>query len=264
MRNLMSPFTKYRLKQIASKLGIGGRLGKPINRNIGSFCRQLSRLGFRPKTIIDVGVADGTLELYLPFPGAKILFVEPIEEFRTAIDRLLARFDGECHYVAAGAESGTANFAIFNELADLQGARFDAGGAGREVPVRRLDEIAQDWEGPMLLKIDVEGFELEVMKGATGILDRVEVAILETRLFDVVGGQAILHEVVGAMWEIGYVVYDILSTYARPLDGALVLCDLAFVRADSAFRSDRRFATAEQAVAYERRIRTRMRHLVGV
>jgi len=264
MKSHISPFMKFRLRSIARKLGIVARLGDSVRRDIGSFCLQLSHLGFRPKTIIDVGVADGTLELYAPFPQARLFLVEPIKEFQGAIEQILSRLDGECHYVAAGAHNGTANFAVWDRAADLHGAKFAPGDEGRSVPVRRLDDIARHCEGPILLKIDVEGSAWDVMKGATGLLPKIEVAILETRLFDVLGGQAILHEVVGTMWQYGFVVYDILSTIARPLDGALILCDLAFVRADSILRQDNRFATDEQSRAHERKLLTRARHLLGV
>lgn len=260
----MSPFTKHRLKKIARSIGFAGRLGDPVRRDMGSFCRHLAHIGFRPRTIIDVGVADGTLEIYEAFPQARMILVEPVEAFRGAINQLLSRYEGECHYVAAGPENGEADFAIGEHFADLHGARFAPDGNGRRIPMRRLDELASGATGPILLKVDVEGFELSVMKGATSILPEVEVVILETRLFDVLGGQSVMHEVVGAMAEQGYAVYDVLNTMARPLDGALVLCDLAFVRFDSSLRADNRFATDEQASAFDRKFRTRLRRFVGV
>ena len=50
-----------------------------------------------------------------------------------------------------------------------------------DVPVRKLDEIVPECN-PMLIKIDVEGFELQVIKGANKILksDSLLAVIIET------------------------------------------------------------------------------------
>lgn len=247
-------------------MGLVPRLVCPVRRDLGDFAAHLARLGFAPATIIDVGVADGTLELYAPFPRAKLVLVEPIAEFRRPIEQILTRYHGEVHFVAAGAAEGEAHFVTWNRAGDLHGARFvsEGGGATRAIPVRRLDALCADCPGPILLKVDVEGFELEVMKGADGLLDRIEVVVLETRLFEVEPGQAQLHEVVDYMRSLGYVVYDILATHARPLDGALVLCDLAFVKIDGALRRDKRYAAPEQVAAFEKSFIARLRHALGV
>ena len=42
--------------------------------------RNAKLLGFEPQTVIDVGAALGTFELYRTFPKARHLLIEPIEE----------------------------------------------------------------------------------------------------------------------------------------------------------------------------------------
>src|SRR5438067_7901089 len=43
--------------------------------------RQLTPLGFHPRTVIDVGAASQTAELYEEYPKADILLIEPLLEF---------------------------------------------------------------------------------------------------------------------------------------------------------------------------------------
>jgi hypothetical protein len=48
------------------------------------------------------------------------------------------------------------------------------------------------------------------------------------------------------MAERGFVVYELYGGDVRPLDGALALVNIAFVRADGFFRRDQSYATPEQ------------------
>jgi hypothetical protein len=45
---------------------------------------------------------------------------------------------------------------------------------------------------------------------------------------------------------INFVAYDLCGMHARPLDGALGQCDMAFVKQQGMFRGDHRYATDEQ------------------
>ena len=258
----MSPFLKRRLKRLAGMLGITARHVAAPWPDMASFCRHLAARGFRPGTIIDVGVADGTLDLYEPFPDARLELVEPVGEFRPAIERILSRRDGACHYVAAGSRNGGALFAIgADEL--IHNSRAEPGGAGRLVPMRRLDELIPDAEAPILLKVDIEGAELDVIAGAAGLLGKAEIVILETRLMDLRGGAALFHEAVAQMAARGYLVYHLFSPIARPLDRALMICDVAFVRAESALLADRRWTTDEQKARHDQRLITRIRRALA-
>lgn len=252
----MSPFLRFKLRQILRIFGVRLRAGIPVSRDMDSICRHLNELGFNPKTIVDVGVADGTLELYRHFKSPYLVLVEPMVEFKSSIEAILQRYAGEAHFVAAGAEDGSVEFGVGSDASAFHNAKpvLDGAVSSRTVPSRRLDTIMKNPVGPIMLKIDVEGFELAVIDGATDLLKNVEVAILETRLFDVIGGTSIFAQVCARMAAEGYEVYDIIDMIARPLDGALVLCDIVFVRHGSALRSDPRYETEDQAKRHARRL----------
>src|SRR5580658_5002833 len=76
-------------------LALGGLEMRRINRSVptarGSLLGALEhvrRLGFRPHTVIDAGVADGTPELYKTFPEAHYILIEPLAEFVPAFRRI--------------------------------------------------------------------------------------------------------------------------------------------------------------------------------
>lgn len=77
---------------------------------------------------------------------------------------------------AVGESDGTLTFTDF--VSDDQN-HVQVDGAGVAVRVQRLDELVP--AGPIaLLKVDVEGFELAVFRGAEGVLDRTQAVLFES------------------------------------------------------------------------------------
>jgi hypothetical protein len=110
-----------------------------------------------------------------------------------------------------------------------------------EVQIHRLDELIGDFDTPSLCKIDVQGYELEVLKGMTQIIERIDVFIIECHLIDTLQGIPIFTDVMIFMQAHDFVLYDILSLGHRPLDNGLAETDLVFVRTKSIFRNDNRW-----------------------
>lgn len=71
--------------------------------------------------------------------------------------------------------------------------------AGQElVDVVPLDllGIHQQLRGRTLLKVDVQGFELEVFKGASSLLDMVDMVLVEVSFLSFYEGQALAGEII--------------------------------------------------------------------
>jgi hypothetical protein len=114
----------------------------------------------------------------------------------------------------------------------------------RRVPIITIDSLyANSEELPQLAKLDIQGFELQAMAGATRLLGQTECFILETSLFAPIDGMPLFAEVVRFMDEQGYKMYDIVGHLRRPLDNALAQLDVAFVRKDGLLNRDQRFGT---------------------
>lgn len=228
------------------------RRGGGVRRTVHELMDHVNRLGFRPGTVIDVGVAYGTPELYEAFPGARHLLIEPLAEYEEALGQIAREHRAEFVLAAAGAERGITTInvhrapALSSTLGEWRGA--DAGGTAREVPVVRVDDVVaeRDLPGPYVLKVDVEGGELGVLAGAPRVLEQAELVLLETYLFEMLPGAPLLHDVAAHMAERGFVIYELYGGDVRPLDGALALINVAFVRRDGFFRTDQSYATAEQ------------------
>jgi Methyltransferase FkbM domain len=77
------------------------------------------------------------------------------------------------------------------------------------------------------VKLDVEGFELEALRGGASLFGRTDVFLIEVALYRFVD-RPLLHDIVAYMASKGYFVYEIAGFIRRPYDGAVGLMDLCF------------------------------------
>jgi FkbM family methyltransferase len=275
-RAWLPPIVKYRLKTVASALDLSLRLERPRRSTMAQFCRHLKRLGYRPGTIIDVGVADGTFDLYTAFPTALYFLVEPLSEFEPALSWISSHYNAQYELAAAGAEEEDRVIRSGNSLAEMHGAALEPrrhdgvkeDPGRRRVPVRRLDRLVEERNlpGPYLLKIDTQGTEIEVVDGAEGILPQVDVVIAEASFFNFrqKPNQPLIDDVLRYMDERGFFPYDFFGGFNRPLDDALGQIDIAFVNRDGPFRGDTRFVEAARQKTMGQRMIWRARDWMKV
>lgn len=217
--------------------------------------RQIHGLGFRPASVIDVGAAYGefTLECRRVFDSARYLLVEPLEEYVGALRANLAGLtDVECVQAAAAAADGELTIHVHGDLVGsslyLEQEDSSVNGSPRTVPTVTLDRLREQHGlgAPCLIKIDVQGAELDVLAGATELLRDTEYILLEVSFFEFFRDGPVFHEVVEYMHAHGFVAYDIFGMQHRPLDGALSQADIAFVRETGRFRQHHYYATPAQ------------------
>lgn len=154
--------------------------------------RVLKRAGLHPASIIDVGVHTGTPELMAAFPTVHHLLVEPEAAHAEAIE---AAYRDIPHTLAAAAASdrdgaaeltaehrGGRSEVTHSRLETIEG-RSDTGAAS-QVRLARLDSLVSEagLKGPFLLKIDTDGYELEVLAGAPETLRQSAIVIIEAPL----------------------------------------------------------------------------------
>ncbi len=217
---------------------------------MGQVLYDVQKRGLTCNQMLDVGANAGSWSKLAArvFPEAKVHMIEPQAEMQPALERL-AKHSEKFTYslAAAGAESGELVLTIWD---DLNGSSMlpkadpakEATGSQRKVPVITVDElIAQGKiDVPNLIKLDVQGFELEVLRGATHTFGYTELYILEVSLFpfDDSANLPQFYEVIDFMHQRGYVVYDFVGFLRRPLDGALGQCDVCFTKADGVLRAN--------------------------
>lgn len=218
------------------------------------------RLGFRPQTVIDVGAASGTFDLYEKFPDASHLLIEPLEEYEEVLKEILHKYKGEYVPAAAGPKPGTIVINVHPDLfgssifKETEGSHVD--GISREVAVVTIDDLCNErnLRGPYLIKVDVQSAELIVLDGARKVIEDTELIILEVSVFQFHVNGPQFYDVVSYMKDHGFVVYDVFSGHSRPLDGALAQVDMAFVKENGQFRKHHFYATREQRKQLTKRL----------
>lgn len=214
---------------------------------------NIVKLGFEPQTVVDIGVGDGTYDLYRAFPNASHLLIEPLEERKSVMDKIVSQFDAQYVLACAGDTPGKITLNVHTDhlngssvFKEQEGTHAD--GMEREVAVVTIDQVCvqKNLTGPFLIKVDTQGAELKTLDGAAKTIQNTELVILEIQLFQTLVGCPQLYEVVEYMKKRGFVVYDCFGSAYRPLDGALAAMDIAFVKENGLFRKSHAFATKDQ------------------
>jgi FkbM family methyltransferase len=160
-------------------------------------------------TVIDVGMNVGHVTLPAAALGARVFAFEPNPEL-AALVRKCAEEQGlpvSVFPYALGDEGGS--FTLRMEPDHPGGATLRAVGASFERAVQCRVEVGDDvmppLEGRVLLKIDVEGLEINVLRGLRKTLPRVDHAIIELSP-DFVGESGV-DDVVALMRESGFAAH---------------------------------------------------------
>jgi hypothetical protein len=134
------------------------------------------------------------------------------------------------HQVAIGPESGQATIHVSRHddcssllpISELQDRLFPGTGeiATETIRAGRLAEFLtpDDIRAPALLKLDVQGYELEALKGCAALLDRFDYVIAEGSFVELYKGQALAHEIIRYLDQHGFRlvnVYNLSSDHGR-------------------------------------------------
>jgi FkbM family methyltransferase len=199
--------------------------------------------GFNPKTIIDCGAYVGrwTQMARRIFPDAVFLMLEanPAKERRLKEVQEAAPATTRYAIAVIGAESRPS--VRFYQMESGSSVFEEQSGVPRNImesPMRTLDEIVleKNLTDVHFIKLDVQGYELEILKGAPEALRTVLAVLMEVSFLQYNAGAPLFAEVIRFMDERGFVVYDIGSLVRWQGDNSLLQADLLFVRKDSPFR----------------------------
>jgi FkbM family methyltransferase len=204
----------------------------------------LRRLGFRPNAIVDAGafIGEWSIAAHEHFPDAAIVMLEARPTQRAVLESVADALPVDAEVVIAllGAaprdavpfhitEGGTGS-SVMNELSDVP----------REtvmLPVVTLDDairglrIAPQITAPILLKLDVQGYEREVLLGGTDTLAAAEVVVMELSTRRLNEGAPLAHEMVQFMSERGFQLFDVTGFWRDQQTDVLMQMEAVFVRA---------------------------------
>lgn len=197
------------------------------------------------RTVIDVGANRGQFLLLAArrFQDASLIAFEPLPQAREVLSRAIPRwrpvrlFDlalSDLTGIAAFHVSRADDSSSLLPISDAQVSTFPGTEEVAELAVRtaRLDELLtpDDLVAPVLLKIDAQGGELGVLKGAAGLLQHVTTVLVECSFTELYEGQPTAEDVVRFVGVQGFRLHSV-GTVTTGSDGRPVQADFVFERA---------------------------------
>jgi FkbM family methyltransferase len=178
----------------------------------------LQRFHFAAQTVFDVGVGRGTPPLYRLFAGRKLVLIDPLPETEAQVRDRFPDLAFEFFPVALGAAEGTATLNLTRNAAKVgipeRTALTAEDIAGRRpVKVTTLDRIVAEtaYPEPFGLKLDTEGCELDILRGAERALGKTEFVIAELSIRTRFVGGYRFSDAVGFLGDRGFELIDILN-----------------------------------------------------
>ncbi|GGX70556.1 hypothetical protein GCM10011309_20840 [Litorimonas cladophorae] len=176
--------------------------------------KTLKNMGFPVEAVVDVGVLSCTADLMNSFPNVPHILVEPIEEFYADIERIYqgAGIQFKIIKAAASDADGTAKMktSSIRSGKDITHSRLTHekgdGENFRTVPTITIATLikTETIPKPYLLKIDVDGAELDVMRGALPVVSNCSVLCIEA-------GPQNFAERCNAALTLGFELFDIVD-----------------------------------------------------
>ena len=206
-------------------------------QNLHVCLSNLKSLGFFPKHIIDIGAHEGewTKVAFSIFDSSCFYLIEALPHK----EKILREKFADCP-----------NIQIFNSLvgdtskSSVPFYSMESGSSVLEentlfsreqifLPMITLDELlskAMENSTSNMLKIDVQGFELQVLKGSEKILESIDVLCLEISFMEFNLGAPLAPEVITKLSEYGFTPFDILGTFRKSTDYGLIQIDMVFIK----------------------------------
>lgn len=217
-------------------------------------CRWFSRLfdlGYTPLVVFDIGASNGTWSSILSdvLPNTSFEMFEPLAdvrpEYKESLDQVLkTRPNLRIHKIGLSDEVSVLEMDIFRD--GFSSSFINMGDYAevcdrKQLPVTRLDDYvaAEGLRQPSIVKIDVQGFETKVIRGARKTLARADIVQIESWFYRGYGPETpTISETIEQMTGLGHSLVELGEPFFDS-DNRLYAIDAFFFRNGFAGELDR-------------------------
>lgn len=247
---MISPLSNLRnfatniIKSFFQKMGLYLQYYNPSNSETALISYLLNKYDI--KTIIDIGANEGQFALKLINNNNysnKIISFEPVS---SAYQALLKNSKIKQEWIAINSAVGDIegilpiNVSLNSVSSSLRKVKShtieaESGTAilkTETVPINTLDNLLKQvkWEKDIWLKIDVQGFEREVIRGANETLKIARVVQIELAVIPSYEQSPYLEEIIAELRTFGFTLYSIMSGFRNYDTGQMFEVEGFFIR----------------------------------
>jgi FkbM family methyltransferase len=197
------------------------------------------------RTVLDVGGNVGRFSKTMQYllPDARLIAFEPIPDCFEQMQKLMADCERFSAYnLGLGEVPGTVNLTVsphnpsssFLRMGALhkEAFPFTAGGKELTVKVERLDDLIArlDVEFPLMIKVDVQGFEDKVLRGGMETFSKAKILFLELSYQELYDGQPLFDDMYRLLSELGFKFQGTTTQALHPRTGMYLDADCLFVK----------------------------------
>jgi FkbM family methyltransferase len=234
------------LKLLANKFGLEVKRYNPSNSQASQLAAMLNY--HKIDLVLDIGANVGQfgndLRKQIKYKG-KIVSFEPMLKEHEVLQKASKNDDN--WFVAERSAIGSYNgfvdinvsknsvsSSLLSMLDTHSNAAPDSSYISKEsVPLIKLDDAANKYLDNALnifLKIDTQGYEMQVLEGATKTLDKCTGVQLELSLVNLYSEQSNIYELIEKMRGLGFNLWGISPVFANPDSGQMLQVDGTFFR----------------------------------
>ena len=208
---------------------------------------RMKSMNIFPKTIIDIGANRGMFSKtsnYL-FNDAKIIAYEPLKECFKELKKLNVVIPSfECYNYAIGnkIEEGKIFRSEYDysssllKMADLHKKAFPISDKMEieNIQITTLDKELRDRKlmKPILVKIDVQGYENFVIDGAKEILMDTDIILCELSFYKLYDNQLLFEDITEQLKALNFRFVGSLNEVLHPINSAILQIDGLFIKND--------------------------------
>lgn len=239
MRDLIVGMIQAGLRPFGAKIA---RL-HPERDEVSRAVRVASEVG--ADCILDVGANVGQFagEVFQNGWQGRVISFEPLSSEHQTLSALAAgnprwtvALRGAIGEQAGQSEIHRAGNSASSSLLPMRREHIDAAAGSAPVGVetieiRRLDEVdCIPREVQLFLKIDTQGYEMSVIRGAAGLMPRIKGMLVEVSFAQLYDGQPLAFEVLDHLVRQGYRIHDLTPGFYHPTTGRMLQANVIVIR----------------------------------
>lgn len=196
------------------------------------------------RSIVDVGANEGQFaeKILAAFPSAEIYCFEPLPEVYTKLkSNLGSQPNAHFYNYAIGASNAEMNMqrneyspsSSLLEMLDLHKDNFDFAikSETAKIQMRTLDSFfAEPLAGSVLLKIDVQGYEISVLQAGESVLQQAKAVIIETCFYPLYKNQPLFEDIYRYLTSKGFRYVGNIEQMESPKNHQILFADSVFIR----------------------------------